>query len=98
MPLLLSHLIQDTIKKILLWLINQVLTEVYFIQHSFHRTYKTDAKKKVASGEEELICRPDSEDTVKMKPGSYDKLNKYGFIPKDTKVDGGDIIIGKKLL
>ena len=32
---------------------------------------QTDAKKKVASGEEELICRPDSEDTVKMKPGSF---------------------------
>ena len=78
-------------------MVNQSGIDRGLFHSTFYRTYKTDAKKKVASGEEEIICRPDSENTIKMKPGSYDKLNKYGFIPKDTKVDGGDIIIGKKI-
>ena len=30
-----------------------------------------------------------------MKPGSYEHLNEFGYVPKDTKIKGGDIIIGK---
>ena len=32
-----------------------------------------------------------------MKPGSYEKLNEYGFVPENTQIDGGDVIIGKSV-
>ena len=52
-------------------------------------------KKKLSSGEEEFFCKPTRDTTIKMKPGSYEHLNEQGYVPKDTPVKGGDIIVGK---
>ena len=79
-------------------MVNQSGIDRGLFHSTFYRTYKTDAKKKVASGDEEIFCKPERENTIKMKPGSYEKLNKHGIVPKNTKVDGGDVIIGKKVL
>ena len=62
-----------------------------FIEH-----IKRMLRKSRRCGEEELICHP-SENTIKMKPGHMINLISMVYL-KDTKVDGGVLIIGKKLL
>jgi DNA-directed RNA polymerase II subunit RPB2 len=64
---------------------------------TFYRTYKEQNNKNHSSGEEEFFCRPDHQPQVvkNMKPHNYDKLAEDGFVPVNTFVDNGDIIIGK---
>ena len=76
-------------------MLNQSGIDRGLFHSTFYRTYRTDAKKKLSSGEEEFFCKPSRDTTIKMKPGSYEHLNEYGVAPKNTKIKGGDIIIGK---
>ena len=62
---------------------------------TFYRTYKDEEKKNQLSGEEEKFCKPEKSRLLFPKPCNYDKLNKNGFIDKDTYVTEEDILIGK---
>lgn len=73
---------------------------------AFYRTYKDEEKKNQNSLEEEKFCKPEKYNpdktlrTVGMKSatktGSYEHLDeKTGFVKEGTKVNQGDIIIGK---
>ncbi|KAG1675891.1 hypothetical protein FOA52_001548 [Chlamydomonas sp. UWO 241] len=46
---------------------------------------------------EEFFCAPDTSNTTGMKPVNYEKLNADGFVPINTPVESGDVIIGKCL-
>jgi hypothetical protein len=39
--------------------------------------------------------KPDPTKVTGMRHGSYDKLNEKGYVPEETKIENGDIIIGK---
>ncbi|PNH08349.1 DNA-directed RNA polymerase II subunit RPB2 [Tetrabaena socialis] len=58
------------------------------------KTYREQNNKNHSTGEEEFFCRPD-EATSSLKPFNYGKLGPDGFVPEDTFVDAGDVIIGK---
>ena len=62
---------------------------------TFYRTYKDEEKKNQLSGEEERFCKPQKEKLLFPKPCNYSKLNKDGFIDKNSYVDDSDILIGK---
>jgi len=46
-------------------------------------------------GDEEIRCKADIKKTKGIKFGNYDKLNEFGIIPENMKIDNRDIIIGK---
>jgi len=46
-------------------------------------------------GDEEIRCRADKKKTKGIKFGNYDKLNEFGIIPENMKIENRDIIIGK---
>lgn len=59
---------------------------------TYFRTYKEQNNKNHSNGEEEFFTKP----AVKaLKPYNYDKLAGDGFVPENSYVEGGDIIIGK---
>ena len=62
---------------------------------TYYRTYKEQNNKNHSTGEEEYFCKPRQENTKQMKPANYDKLNEDGFVPENTLVEAGDVIIGK---
>lgn len=62
---------------------------------TFYRTYKEEEKKNQLTGEEDIFCKPDTEKLLFPKPCDYSKLNHNGFVPKNTFVSNGDIIVGK---
>ena len=84
----------DIIKKILLLLINLLLIEDYLIQHSFE-LIKQKKKKNHLSGDEDIFCKPNHDKLLYPKPCNYSKLGDDGFVPKNTYVCDGDIIVGK---
>ena len=58
-----------------------------------YKTLKEQCNKNHSTGEEEVFCNPEKIDTSKQF--NYDKLNKDGFVDKNTYVKAGDIIVGK---
>ena len=66
-----------------------------FYHSTFYRTYKDDERKNSISGEEEKFMAPDPTNTKGLKHGSYQALNKNGFVKPNMKLRGGDVIIGK---
>lgn len=62
---------------------------------TFYRTLKEQCNKNLSTGEEEIFCDPTEKDGFVPKPHNYSKLNKDGFVPENTFVEAGDVIIGK---
>ena len=59
---------------------------------SFHiKTYKEQNNKNHSNGEEERFTKPQ----VLNKQQNYEKLEECGFVPVNTHVKSGDVIIGK---
>lgn len=62
---------------------------------TYYRTYKEQNNRNHSNGEEEFFVKPNHENARVVKPFNYDKLAQDGFVPENTYVDAGDIIIGK---
>ena len=62
---------------------------------TFYRTFREQNTKNHSTGEEEFFCAPDPATTRSLKPYNYGKLQACGFVPEDTHVQPGDVIIGK---
>lgn len=62
---------------------------------TYFRTYKEQNNKNHSNGEEEFFTKPDMDEGKTSKPYNYDKLQKDGFVPENTYVTTGDVIIGK---
>lgn len=76
-------------------IMNQSSIDRGLFRSTFYRTYKDEEKKNQLSGEEEKFSKPEKYNTVRMKPGSYEKLDESGFAKVNQFMNGGDIIIGK---
>ena len=74
---------------------NQAAIDRGLFSSTFYRTYKDEEKKNQLSGDEDKFCKPQMDKLLFPKPCNYDKLDSDGFVPKNTHVDDGDIIIGK---
>ena len=76
---------------------NQSAIERGLFSSTFYRTYKEEEKKNQLSGEEDKFCKPNTSSLLYPKPCNYSILGSDGFVPKDTYVTDGDIIIGKTI-
>ena len=74
---------------------NQSSIDRGLFSSTFYRTYKEEEKKNQLTGDEDKFCSPDRSKLLMPKPCDYSKLGYDGFVPKDTYVTDGDIIIGK---
>ncbi len=62
---------------------------------TYLRTYKEQNNKNHSNGEEEFFTKPEIDSTKTSKPYNYDKIQSDGFVPENTFVQSGDVIIGK---
>lgn len=76
-------------------MINKSAIDRGLFTSTYFKSYKDQCSKNHSTGEEEVFCKPDPATTAHMKPYNYDKLGEDGFIPKNTAVNGSDILIGK---
>jgi DNA-directed RNA polymerase II subunit RPB2 len=75
-------------------IMNQSSIDRGLFRSLFYRTYM-DKTKKIGISYIEEIEKPTRAETLKMKQGTYDKLDEDGLIAPGVRVSGGDIIMGK---
>lgn len=76
-------------------IINKSAVDRGLFVSTYYRTYKDQNSKNHSTGEEEYYCKPDLENTKNIKPYNYEKISEDGFVPENTYVEAGDVIIGK---
>jgi len=76
-------------------MINQSALDRGMFTSTYYKSYRDTLNKNASTGEQEIFVLPDPSETTSMKPYNYDKLSADGFVPKNTYVNGGDILIGK---
>lgn len=59
------------------------------------KKYITSIQKNQSTAQDDLFMKPDPTKVTGMRHGSYDKLNDKGYVPEETVIVNGDIIIGK---
>ena len=74
-------------------MINKSALDRGLFTSTYYKIFRDQCTKNHSSGEEEIFVNP--KNMCPVKPYSYDKLGDDGFIPKNTYVDNGDIIVGK---
>jgi hypothetical protein len=76
-------------------ILNASSVDMGLFNSTYYRTYKELNNKNHSNGEEEYFTKPDISVVKNLKPYNYDKLDKTGFVPENTFVQAGDVIIGK---
>ena len=51
--------------------------------------------KNQSTSQDDVFAKPDPSKVIGMKSGSYEKLNSNGYVPEESTLVTGDIIIGK---
>lgn len=74
-------------------MINKSALDRGLFTSTYYKIFRDQCTKNHSSGEEEIFVNP--KNLCPVKSYSYDKLGEDGFIPKNTYVDNGDIIVGK---
>ena len=59
------------------------------------KKYHSEIAKNPSTTQDDIFTKPDHNKVTGMKQGNYDKLNDKGYIPEETIIENGDIIIGK---
>ena len=74
-------------------MINQSALDRGLFTSTYYKAFRDQCTKNHSTGEEEVFINPS--EIAQLKPFSYKKLNEDGFIPKNTYIDGNDILVGK---
>jgi DNA-directed RNA polymerase II subunit RPB2 len=75
-------------------IMNQSSIDRGLFRSLYYRCY-TDMEKKAGMVEMEVFEKPMRETTIRLKHGTYDKIDLDGLCAPGTRVSGEDIIIGK---
>nr|AJQ24545.1 RNA polymerase II subunit 2 [Periglandula ipomoeae] len=75
-------------------IMNQSSIDRGLFRSLFFRSY-SDQEKKVGLNYTEVFEKPFHQSTLRMKYGTYDKLDEDGIVAPGVRVSGEDIIIGK---
>jgi DNA-directed RNA polymerase II subunit RPB2 len=76
-------------------IINKTAVDRGLYRATGFKKYKVSLEKNPATSQDEIFMKPDPTKTTGMKDGNYDKLNEKGFVPEETLIRNGDVIIGK---
>lgn len=59
------------------------------------KRYSDTITKNTSTSQDDIFMRPDKSKVAGLKLANYDKLNDKGFVPEETPIESGDVIIGK---
>lgn len=74
---------------------NRSAIERGLLNTTFYASLREQNTKNHSTGEEEYFIKPDTIMTRSIKPFNYDKLASNGFVPENTFVEPGDVVVGK---
>src|SRR3954467_15596866 len=75
-------------------IMNQSSIDRGLFRSLFYRAY-SDSEKAIGHSVMEKFEKPNRSDTLRMKQGTYDKLDEDGLVEPGTRLRGEDIIMGK---
>jgi DNA-directed RNA polymerase II subunit RPB2 len=75
-------------------IMNQSSIDRGLFRSLFYRAY-VDQEKRMGMNMVECFEKPYRSDTLRLKHGTYDKLDEDGFVAPGVRISGEDIIIGK---
>ena len=75
-------------------MINKSALDRGLFTSTYYKAFRDQCAKNHSSGEEEIFTNPIEMTTIKPS-FSYSKLDDDGFVPKNTYIDGNDILVGK---
>lgn len=76
-------------------IMNRSAIERGLFNSTVYKTVRDQNSKNHSTGEEEFYCCPDAGTVRQLKPYNYNKLDDSGFVPENTLVESGDIVVGK---
>lgn len=59
------------------------------------RKYNSKVEKNPSTSQDDVFMKPDRNKVTGMSRGNYEKLNEKGYIPEETPIVNGDVLIGK---
>lgn len=59
------------------------------------KKYITTIQKNQSTSQDDQFLKPDPDQVAGMRHNSYDKLNEKGYVPEETVINNGDIILAK---
>jgi DNA-directed RNA polymerase II subunit RPB2 len=62
---------------------------------TYLKKFMLQVQKNHSNSPDEILTKPDPSKLISKKYGSYDKLNDKGYAPEETKVENGDVVLGK---
>lgn len=76
-------------------IINEAAIQRGLFSVTYYRKYDSTIRKNQITSQNDIFMKPDFEQVSGMRYGVYDKLNEKGYVPEETTVVNGDVIIGK---
>jgi len=59
------------------------------------RKESTTIQKNQATSQDDIFIKPDVSQVTGVKAGTYNKVNEFGYVPEETVLENGDIILAK---
>ena len=59
------------------------------------KKYSSSISKNQSTSQDDIFTKPDPDKVMGVRKGSYDKLNLHGYVPEETVVNNGDILLAK---
>lgn len=76
-------------------LINQSSVDRGFMTFALLKKFSSTIQKNQSTSQDDIFMKPDKSLVSGIRYGSYDKLNEKGYAPEETRIENGDIILGK---
>lgn len=76
-------------------LVNKNAVDLGLFRSAKYKKYASEIQKNPTTSQDDIFTKPDPSKVTGMKDANYDKLNNKGFVPEETKIENGDILIGK---
>lgn len=55
----------------------------------------SEIKKNQSTSQDDIFTKPDPVKVAGMNSNNYDKLNQHGYVPEETRIKDGDVVLGK---
>lgn len=59
------------------------------------KKYSSSITKNQETSGDDKFMKPPQDKTIGIKNGQYDKMNEKGYVPEETQITNGDVIMGK---
>jgi DNA-directed RNA polymerase II subunit RPB2 len=76
-------------------ILNQSAVDRGLFRSTSLKKYIATIQKNQSTAQNDQFMKPDPQKVKNMKPGSYEKLNEKGYVPEETPITNGDVIICK---